>query len=356
MIGDLRISFKTVPAIGNKQYSLRLLVSVNGTRFCMTLKDQELSHSLKNEPSYYMRENTPSVKKKMDAISAILFRLYKEALLHGKHITAQELKKQFVSPSYSPTLYEIICHSHHNTLLLIGKSITYEQYKFQQKTIQMMSQFCQMTYGIPDISISALPDSFPTQLYDYLSQHSTEREDIIKERTHLILTYLQNEHKRSNIFLPASILKILVEHKPAPKLTSEDLTRLSNVSLTHSHEVIRDAFIFSCRTGLNYAGIIRLSGKNLKTVSDQSLWLFTVSGQYPLSSLPDCLLSILKSKKNNEPLFRLPSIQYVNTSLRTIAMKSGVQTDITFKLARKYYISHSSTTGTKTRLIKYSSG
>jgi len=44
---------------------------------------------------------------------------------------------------------------------------------------------------------------------------------------------------------------------------------------------------------------LSLIRKKLKTVSEQSLWLFTVRGQYP-RYLPFLiyLLSILKSKKN----------------------------------------------------------
>lgn len=333
MIGDLRVSFIQVPAISNGQYYLRLSASVNGTRFRIILKDQVFSDTQTNEPACYNIENTPSVKKKMDAISSTLFRLYKEAKLQGIRITAQELKKQFISHSYPSTLYEVICRSHHDTLLQIGKSITYAQYKFQQKAVQMIPQFCQMTYGIPDISITALPDNFPTQLHEFLSLYSIEG----KDQVHLILSILQNEHKKFNILLPDSMLKLLVEHKQHPLLTPEDLYNLSNVSLTHSHEVVRDAFVLSCHTGLNYAEINRLSGNNIRTVSDQSLWLFTATRQYPLLSLPDRLQSILKSKSDNELLFKLPSIQYANISLRIVAMKSKIRINITFKLAKKIY-------------------
>lgn len=333
MIGDLRVSFRQVPAISSGQYYLRLSASVNGTRFRITLKDQVFSDTQTNESSCYNIKNTPSVKKKMDAISSTLFRLYKEAKLHGKRITAQELKKQFISHSYSSTLYEVICRSHHNALLQIGKSITYAQYKFQLKAVQMIPRFCHITYGIPDISITALPDNFPTQLHDFLSLNSIEGED----QVHLILSILQNEHKKFNILLPDSMLKLLVEHKQHPQLTPEDLYKLSNVSLTHSHEIVRDAFILSCHTGLNYAEIIQLSGNNIRTVSDQSLWLFTAARKYPLLSLPERLQSILKNKSNKEFLFRLPSIQYTNISLRIIAMKSKINTNITFKLAKKFY-------------------
>lgn len=80
--------------------------------------------------------------------------------------------------------------------------------------------------------------------------------------------------------------------------------------------------------------------KHIRTVSDQSLWLFTDIRQYPLLSLPGRLQSILKSKSNDEFLFRLPSIQYANISyisLHIIAIKSKIKTNITFKLAKKFY-------------------
>lgn len=78
MNGDLRVSFKPVPATN---YA-RMTVSVNGTRFRMTLK-----HII---PSGFQEE--------LMSLSSTLFRIYKESLLQHKPITAKELKSSLRPP------------------------------------------------------------------------------------------------------------------------------------------------------------------------------------------------------------------------------------------------------------------
>lgn len=89
MIGDLRVSYKTVLAVTNRHNSyVQMIASVNGTRFRMALKHID-----------------PSSQKELASVSFTLFRIYKEALLHNNQITAQALKKQYLS-SPPALLYE----------------------------------------------------------------------------------------------------------------------------------------------------------------------------------------------------------------------------------------------------------
>ena len=137
MNGDLRVSFKSVPATKDRHSGyVRMTASVNGTRFRLAI---------------------PSGSQEKLSLSSTLFRIYKEALLHNKPITAKELKKQFMAAPPS-LLYDTIHRSSTSNLLSIGKTISFEQYQFQLKTIKSIPIFCQLTYGIPEISILALPD------------------------------------------------------------------------------------------------------------------------------------------------------------------------------------------------------
>lgn len=117
----------------------------------------------------------------------------------------------------------------------------------------------------------------------------------------------------------------------------EDICKLVETHLPQHLATIRDVFVFGCHTGLSYNAISQLTGLHLRIVSDQSLWLFTDKQQYPLSSLPEYLKHILLKKDKKVYIFRLPSIQYINISLRAIAIRSNVKTSFTFKSARTYY-------------------
>lgn len=227
MNGDLRVSFKPVPATKDRHSGyVRMTASVNGTRFRMAIP--------------------PDSKEKL-SLSSTLFRIYKEALLQNKLITAQELKKQFMAAPPS-LLYDTIHRSSTSNLLSIGKTISFEQYQFQLKTIKSIPIFCQLTYGTPEISILALPDTFLDQLEEFFSNHSTEKQ-----------------------------------------------------------------------------------------------WLFLKDKQIPLPDLSRKISNKLSKISNSQLLFnKIPTIQYINQVLHIIALKSKICTNITFKLASKYYLSQQS--------------
>lgn len=321
MIGDLRVSYKTVLAVTNRHNSyVQMTASVNGTRFRMALKHID-----------------PSSPKELASVSFTLFRIYKEALLHNYQITAQVLKKQYLS-SPPALLYETISRLNNDTFINIGKSVSYEQYQFQLKAIQQIPVFCQLNYGLPDISISALPDNFFSQLRDFFYCQQTIEKNDIKRQLHFIRSILLKEYQKGTIKLPLPLKEQLSNlHIPNQILTQDDIHKLLKAHLPQHLTTIRDAFIFSCHTGMSYKDITQLTSHNLRIVSDQSLWLFTNKNQYPLSSLPEYLKYMLLKKDTNRPLFNLPTIQYINMSLRIIAIKSNVKYGFTFKSAQIYY-------------------
>lgn len=228
MNGDLRVSFKSVPATKDRHsVYVRMTANVNGTRFRMAI---------------------PSGFKEKLSLSSTLFRIYKEALLQNKLITAQELKKQFMAAPPS-LLYDTIHRSNASVLLNIGKTISYEQYQFQLRTIKSIPIFCQLTYGIPEISISALPDTFLDQLEEFFSNHSTEKHRS-RGQVQLIRTILLKEHRKGKIRLSEPLKQQLILHNTSEELTPKDVLRLQEIHLPYHYAAIRDIFLFSCYTDL----------------------------------------------------------------------------------------------------------
>ncbi|RGN62331.1 hypothetical protein DXB57_03920 [Bacteroides fragilis] len=78
-------------------------------------------------------------------------------------------------------------------------------------------------------------------------------------------------------------------------------------------------------------------------MSDGSLWLFLKDKQIPLPDLSRKISNKLSKISNSQLLFnKIPTIQYINQVLHIIALKSKICTNITFKLASKYYLSQQS--------------
>ena len=243
--------------------------------------------------------------------------------MQHKPITAKELKKQLTASTPS-LLYKTIYRSCTSHFLSIGKTISLEQYQFQLKTIKSIPIFCQLTYGIPEISILALPDTFLDQLEAFFANHSTEKHRS-REQVQLIRTILLKEYRKGNIKLSDPLNQQLTLHNILEELTPEDVFYLQEVHLPCHYAAIRDIFIFSCFTGLNYASIKQLTCRQLRTMSDGSLWLFLKEEQIPLPDLSKQISNKISKISNDQLLFnKIPTIQLINRVLHIIALKSNI--------------------------------
>jgi hypothetical protein len=338
----LTISFRLIPS--GSRYHIQLLVRINDSRFSKSLKNLQLSaDDWDNQRCLpFPKDNTRQITEELIGISASLFRLYKEAEIKNQFLTSEELKKQFLAPSPA-LLFQTLHLSNNDTLSHVGKTITYERYQFQLEVIQLVPLFIQTTYGLPDISISALPDSFPGQLSQFLALYTADS-DKTKEQLRYICSLLLRENRKKSISLPLPLKRLLVRIcVPSHELTVADIIKLQEMELPRQYAGIRDAFIFSAYTGLRYESIKQLTGRNIRIVSDQSVWLFFSDVQYNLSRLPKTLQRELSGTKDSNFLFNLPSIQFINLSLRSIAVRCQLNVDFTFKSGRKFYLSKKET-------------
>lgn len=336
MSNNLRISFQLIHS--RSQCYIRLYARVNGSRFSKSLKHLTLAA---DEWDYRInlpieKDKTEHIRKELECISAQLFRICREAEVKGVLLTVEELKGVFLGSS--PVLFfETLRRSNNKTLSDIGKTISYERYQFQLKVVNLIPLFNQTTYGLPDIAISALPESFPEQLIQFLELYSTSGCNIL-EQVHFLCSLLIKEHRKGNVSLSEPLKKSLIRFSlPVRELAIEDIQKLSETELPRHLALIRDAFVFSCMTGLSYKDILVLTGRNIQRVFDNSLWLFYSEEQYPLSQLPEELQYQLLNTAHGNCLFKLPSIQYINTSLHAIALQCDIDVDFTFKVARKFY-------------------
>lgn len=127
-------------------------------------------------------------------------------------------------------------------------------------------------------------------------------------------------------------------------LTDEELNRLENLDLNNVRlDQVRDLFVFSCYTGLAYSDVSQLTQADLNRDLEGNHWLYTnrqktdTTVKVPL--LPKAQM-ILNKYRDRADLVRsgclLPIIsnQKVNTYLKELAAKTGIEKNLTFHLAR----------------------
>jgi integrase len=137
------------------------------------------------------------------------------------------------------------------------------------------------------------------------------------------------------------------ERKPK-YLTDKEVKKLMTTPLTSpKHYLIRDLFLFSCRTGIPYGDMSRLTANHLSVAEDGEVWIRGKRGktgvdyEIPLHDLP---LQILERYQDTAPDGRLLPMycnSHMNRTLKEIAETCGINRRLTFHSARHIVLSFS---------------
>ena len=139
---------------------------------------------------------------------------------------------------------------------------------------------------------------------------------------------------------PFSDYKIQSEYVRRNFLTTSELMRLVALEgLAPSVRLVRDAFLFSCFTGLSFIDIKLLRHEHIRRIGSRC-WIETarrktgVQVQVRLFDLPLAILKKYASDDPQAPIFCLPSNSWCNTCLERLMRRVGVMKHITFHAAR----------------------
>lgn len=138
--------------------------------------------------------------------------------------------------------------------------------------------------------------------------------------------------------------KVSAEKGTREYLTLEEVRHLVQVPFTHSKYNIKEAFLFSCYTGLRYSDLkqIRLADFHLDEKNGYYLKIRMVKTKEPLKIfVPKVAMDLLpKPNSEIEPVFSLPKNDYANQALKSWLTDAGITNKhITFHCGR-----HSSAT------------
>lgn len=132
---------------------------------------------------------------------------------------------------------------------------------------------------------------------------------------------------------PANGIKLSRGESYPKYLTMEELERL--VHTPASNKETKNAFIFSCWTGLRYSDIHKLCWMDIRDGRIEFTQQKTNSDNIvPLSSVALDILDKQKVANLSTLVFNLPAIQSINHMLKHWAKKAGVNKNISFHVAR----------------------
>lgn len=111
-------------------------------------------------------------------------------------------------------------------------------------------------------------------------------------------------------------------------LTDEEVKKLMRTPYTHGHYNIKEAFLFSCYTGLRYSDLQQLKMSDFRLdKTGRYIKIQMVKTHEPLKIyIPDVAFRLIPEMEDDEaPVFRLPKNDYANETLRKWIKDAGIK-------------------------------
>lgn len=202
-----------------------------------------------------------------------------------------------------------------------------------------LDRYMHESYG-GDISFEKIDKKFLTGFHAYILQQSRCKKNTVW--VYLIALKHIFAQARSEGFPVVDVFanyKLHSEFVMRNYLSMEEIEKLLRLDLTQaSLRLIRDAFLFSCFTGLSFVDVKNLTDRNIHC-ADGHLWLTTsrtktgTEVHVRLFDLPRTILLRYDLQKDAS-IFNLPSNGWCNRCLARIALAAGLSKRITFHTAR----------------------
>ena len=282
------------------------------------------------------------INSRLDQIKMQLYILYSQKKASNNYIQPSKIRDAFLSNEDETTLvYQFKRHNKHYKKL-VSNTITHTTYKRYELTLNRLIEFMETQYTLSDIQLNKITTEFIENFYSFLKtrykcNHNTATKFI--QRFSTIVTYATD----TGIIQinPFKLYRISFEKTTRIYLNQEEINKIWKKKFsTRRLEQVRDAFIFSCYTGISYIDLCNLTQTNIELGFDNRLWVKInrhkthQPAHIPLLKIPLQILKKYRRQYNDEPIFPMNSNQKMNEYLKEIANLCEVSKIITFHVAR----------------------
>ncbi|MGF7077162.1 site-specific integrase [Mucilaginibacter sp. 3215] len=292
------------------------------------------------------RETVKTFNNYLDTLRAQIDEVHGSMVKGEEEITAEGLRNRFLGKEERPKMLIEVFEEHNKRFeKLVGKETTKGTLGRYRISLSHIQRFLKWRYNLTNIGLRKIDYQFITD-YDFWLR--TERKcannsavKYIRNFKKIILLSIDNGWIDKNPFVK---YKGKVKRIPRTCLEENDLSAIATKQFSSvSLQQIRDIFLFSCYTGLAYIDIKQLRRTDIIDRFDGEKWIMTnrqktdVPTRVPL--LPAAIEIMQKYERhpkcsNSGLVFPAPSNQTVNDYLKEIAELCGIQTELTFHIAR----------------------
>ena len=333
------------------KYLLYARITVNSQRVEFSLK-RKVEIASWDKARGRAKGNTSSSKilnAKLQNTRAQIVEAYDSLLKDKKLITAESIKSRFLNQdSTGATLIQAFRY-HENHCFVDLAPGTQSHYNTAEKHVV---RFMKSKYKVNDMFLSELSYSFLTKYDHFLRNYKPKKKGERKLANNAVVKTIQRLRKVIKLAVKLEWLDKDPFISYQPKLTKTKRKYLSADQLKSIEEkvinidrlsYIRDLFVFSCYSAFAYIDAINFTPNEIVLGIDGEKWIYTNRGKNDnpvrIPLLPKAKAMIDKYKNDprsvqNGTVFPKISNQKLNAYLKEIATICGIESNLTFHVAR----------------------
>ena len=206
-----------------------------------------------------------------------------------------------------------------------------------------LAAFLQYEYGLSDIPFRELTHDFAEKFIVYLSTVRGLRSATVSQTLKKLHLLVHTAVRKGWISVhPFPDVWITPQYRERRFLNEDEIRKIMDVHLSnYKTAVVRDIFVFCCFTGLAYADVKKLTHDDIHTDGNGDMWIIDgrqkTGTQFRVQLLPVARELVERYRRLSLPggtVFPVKSCCSTIRSLRTIARRAGIATDLTTHVAR----------------------
>lgn len=280
-----------------------------------------------------------SIEKKIDRIQTDL-------VLEGKEVSAEAIKNKFFGVEEIQHNLLIAFQDHNDRIeALVGKDFSRATLVKYNTTFKHVKAFIKRKYRLNDVLASKVDYAFITDLDFFLRTecHCANNTAVkhLKNLAKVIRICLANRWIRHDPFLSH---KNKIKRVERAALDMDELLLISTREFSIERlQVVRDAFVFCCYTGLSFIDVQQLKKSEISEGVDGCVWIMKkrqktkVATHIPLLPIPLKIIEKYKEHpmvEDRDRVLPIASNQKMNAYLKEVADLCGIKKHLTFHIAR----------------------
>lgn len=282
------------------------------------------------------------INRELDGIRLGLEKSYRELITSRGVATASEVRDHFMC-THMRREGLIALFRRHNEQFSRQVGVTRSRstlYKYQS-VLHHLEHFLAHRYQRSEIQLYEVNRPFVVEFHAYLLRESGRRKNTAWVYLTALKHLLSHAHRQGALaHNPFADYRLRNEHVHRTCLTEPEIRRFMELTpCTPSLTLVRDAFLFSCFTGLSFVDLKQLTRRQITRFGDHR-WIETTrrkTGSQVQVRLLDVAHAILQKytpEGLDEVIFPLPSNSWCNRCLARLMQAAQIHKSVTFHCAR----------------------